>query len=132
MLQSQRIIAGSLVERLSRTGSMRRGGELPTLSGVTTDFIRGLILYQERTTLDETIRVIAEELERDPLHGEIRARRPVPAGHPESSTRSRRTCIRPSRRDSPPCWHTLVRADVRVVITTHSTRARRRDPGPKP
>ncbi len=82
MLQSQRIIAGSLVERLSRTGS-RRGGELPTLSGVTTDFIRGLILYEERTTLDETIRVLADDLERDPLHGEIRARRLVPAGDPE-------------------------------------------------
>ncbi len=82
MLQSQRIIAGSLVERLSRTG-FRGRGELPTLSGVTTDFIRSLILYDERTTLDGTIRDLAEELERDPLHGEIRARRPVPAGHPE-------------------------------------------------
>lgn len=82
MLQSHRLIAGSLVERLNRTGS-RRGGELPTLSGVTTDFIRGLILYEERTTLDETIRDLADDLERDPLHGVIRARRPVPAGDPE-------------------------------------------------
>ena len=161
MLQSQRIIAGSLVERLSRTGSTRRGGELPTLSGVTTDFIRGLILYQERTTLDETIRVIAEELERDPLHGEIRARRPVPAGHPEFIYRPQGTTedIRLSRASSMvtelapvvlllrgglepgdtliideveahlhPAIQArlaallahLARADVRVVITTHS------------
>lgn len=82
MLQSHRLIAGSLVERLSRTGSRRRG-ELPTLSGVTTDFMRDLVLYEERTTLDGAIRDLADDLERDPLHGVIRARRPVPAGNPE-------------------------------------------------
>ena len=82
ILRSHRIIASSLVERLSRTSS-RRDAELRTLSGVTTDFIRGLILYDERTTLDAMIRDLADEIERDPLHGEIRARRPVPAGNPE-------------------------------------------------
>ena len=161
MLQSHRIIAGSLVERLSRTGSTRRGGELPTLSGVATDFIRSLILYEERTTLDETIRVLADDLERDPLHGEIRARRPVPAGDPEFIYRPQGATedIRLSRASSmvtelapvvlllrgglepgdtliideieahlhpttqarlAALLARLVRADVRVVITTHS------------
>ena len=161
MLQSHRIIASSLVERLSRTGSTRRGGELPTLSGVTTDFIRSLILYEERTPLDETIRVLADDLERDPLHGEIRARRPVPAGDPEFIYRPQGATedIRLSRASSmvtelapvvlllrgglepgdtliideieahlhpaaqarlAALLARLVRADVRVVVTTHS------------
>ena len=161
MLQSQRIIAGSLVERLSRTGSTRRGSRLPTLSGVTTDFIRGLILYEERTVLDETLRVLADDFERDPLHGEIRARRPVPGGHPEFIYRPQGAPedIRLSRASSmvtelapvvlllrgglepgdtliideieahlhpaaqarlAALLARLVRADVRVVVTTHS------------
>ena len=160
MLQSQRIIAGSLVERLSRTGSRSRG-ELPTLSGVATDFIRDLILYEERRTLNETIRVLADDLERDPLQGKIRARWPVPAGDPEFIYRPQGATedIRLSRASSMvtelapvvlllrgglepgdtliideieahlhPATQArlaallarLVRADVRVVITTHS------------
>ena len=160
ILRSHRVIASSLVERLSRTGS-RRDAELRTLSGVTTDFIRGLILYDERTTLDSMIRDLADELERDPLHGEIRARQPVPAGNPEFIYRPQGATedIRLSRASSMvtelapvvlllrgglepgdtlivdeieahlhPAAQTrmaallarLVRAGVRVVITTHS------------
>ena len=160
ILRSHRIIASSLVERLSRTGS-RRDAELRTLSGVTTDFIRGLILYDERTTLDAMIRGLADELERDPLHGEVRARRPVPAGNPEFIYRPQGSTedIRLSRASSMvtelapvvlllrggiepgdtlivdeieahlhPAAQTrmaallarLVRAGVRIVITTHS------------
>ena len=128
---------------------------------MTTDFIRGLILYEERTTLDGTIRDLAEDLERDPLHGKIRARRPVPAGDPEFIYRPQGATedIRLSRASSMvtelapvvlllrgglepgdtliideieahlhPATQArlaallarLVRADVRVVITTHS------------
>ena len=101
MLQSHTIFAGSPVEPWSWTGS-HRAGELPTWSGVTTDFVRSLILYNERTTLDGTIRDLADDLERDPLHGEIRVRRPVPAGNPEFIYRPQGTTedIRLSRASS--------------------------------
>ena len=160
MVQSHRVIASSLVARSTRTGS-KRAAELPTMSGVMADFMECLILYEEGKSRKKEIRDLADALERDPLFGEIRARRPLPGGFPEFVYRPRGTTqdIRFSRASSMvtelapivlflrgivdpgdtliieeleahlhPAAQTrmavtlarLVRAGVRVVVTTHS------------
>ncbi len=160
VLQSHQIVASSLLERLDRR-ALRHAPDLPTLPSATIDFMRWLTAYDEGKTRCQEIRGLADELERDPLDGQILARRPVPAGYPKFVYRPRGTTgdIRLSRASSMvteltpvvlvlrgglepgdtliideieahlhPAAQTqmatllarLVRAGVRVVVTTHS------------
>ena len=90
VLQSHQIIASSLLERLDRH-ALRHAPDLPTLPRATIDFMRWLTAYDEGKTRSQEIRGLADELERDPLDGQILALRPVPAGSPKFVYRQRGT-----------------------------------------
>ena len=87
IMHSHRVITSSLVARSTRAG-LEQFPELPTLSGVTADFMQWLIHYPDpradgdplsRGPLDE----IADALESGTLEGRIRTLRPLPDGYPE-------------------------------------------------
>ena len=86
IMQSQRVIASSLVARSTRAGL--ETSEIPTLSGVVADFMEKLILYEERTRLKERAKPndgmnhIAKALENNVLNGQI-VMKPSPTGYPE-------------------------------------------------
>ena len=93
IMQSHRVIAGSLVARSAR-GGLERFPELPTFSGVMTDFMQRLIFYDEpswdtgfrshRTQRQrKEIEDLADTLERQTLGGQIRASKPSPNAYPE-------------------------------------------------
>ncbi len=169
IMQSHRVIAGSLVARSTRAG-LERFPELPTFSGVMADFMRHLIHYElpdrfsefpsrEKTT--KKMKKIADDLEQQTLGGRIATKRAPPGMYPEFVYHPEETKqdIRLSRSSSMvselapvvlfirgnlrkgdtliieepeahlhPAAQTematalarLVRAGVRVVITTHS------------
>lgn len=72
IMQSQRVIASSLVARATRV-SLERLPVTPTLPGVTADFMQQLILYRRRRPQSDhdALNEIAEALEREPLAGSI-------------------------------------------------------------
>ena len=91
IMQSHRVIAGSLVARSTRAG-LERFPELPTFSGVMADFMRHLIHYElpdrfsefhsrKKTTKD--MKKIADDLERQTLGGRIVTKRASPGMYPE-------------------------------------------------
>lgn len=91
ILQSQRVIASSLVARSARAG-LEPVPELPTLSGVIVDFLQRLILFdgpilrrsmRERRRRTAEIQALADDLERQTLLGRIRTRRSSPGAYPE-------------------------------------------------
>ena len=77
IMQSHRVIAGSLVVRSTRAG-LERFPELPAFSGVMADFMQQLILYRRRKA-PPTLESIAKELETDTLAGVVE-----PEGSPGS------------------------------------------------
>ena len=160
IMQSHRVIASSLVARSTRAG-LERFPELPTFSGVMADFMQRLILYEEDGSSGDSMKKLADALERDVLAGRIRTKRPPTGGYPEFVYQPRETekDIRLTRASSMvselapivlflrgtierndmliieepeahlhPAAQTemaktlgrLVRAGVRVVVTTHS------------
>ncbi len=82
IMQSHRVIASSLVAGSTR-GGFERFPELPTFSGVMADFMQRLILYDEGRESHDSIRFIADDLERETLAGEIATRMSQGSGYPE-------------------------------------------------
>ena len=159
IMQSHRIIAGSVVKHATRTG-LERSAEIPTMSGVMADFIEKIILYEEKKGPRIEMKHLAETLETEVLAGQIRLKpsssgyldfRYFPQGIEEeirlSQTSSMvselaplvlflRGLINPgdtliieepeahlhpgAQADMAVILARLVRAGVRVIITTHS------------
>ena len=82
IMQSHRVIASSLVDRATR-GGVEPFPAIPLLSGVAADFIKHLILFEEKRHRDRSMRVLAESLERDVLNGQILTKYPASGGYPE-------------------------------------------------
>ncbi|RKU10041.1 hypothetical protein C6501_14055 [Candidatus Poribacteria bacterium] len=158
IMQSHRIIASSLVKRTTRVG-LELFPDVPTMSGVTADFMERIILYEEKPPYPG-MKQLAESLESDVLAGQIRLTlsssgypdfRYVPNGsnseiplNQSSSMVSElsplvlflRSGIKPgdtliieepeahlhpgAQADMAVILARLVRAGVRVIITTHS------------
>ena len=78
IIQSHRVIASSLMERATRSGS----SGIPTLSSVIVDFMKQLPIYEENEKSDEAIPTIAEAIENDVLAGKI-ITNPLLSGYPE-------------------------------------------------
>ena len=159
IMQSHGVIAISLLKGHTRTGLERF--EIPTFSGVMTDFMERLIRAEGERKRDSPLREIAAALEREVLAGRIETRRLLAGGYPEFVYRPQETeeDLRLSRASSMvselapvvlflrgtigrsdtlimeepeahlhPAAQTqlavtlarIVRAGVRVVVTTHS------------
>ncbi len=159
IMQSHRVIVSSLVQRATRVG-VERFPEVPTLSGVISEFMQHIILYEEDKIPNNAMRDIAEALESDVLAGQIRAH-PSRSGYPDFRYRPQgvkaemrlsqassmvselaplvlflRGLIRPgdtliieepeahlhpgAQTEMAATLGRLVRAGVRVVVTTHS------------
>ena len=88
IMQTHRVIASSLIERATRTGSETSG--IPTLSGVVADFMKKLILYREHANPNDEMNRIADALESDVLAGQI-VTKPSPTGYPEFRYRPQAT-----------------------------------------
>ena len=80
-MQIHRIITSSLVARSARASLEHI--ELPTLSGVMTDFIQRLILYDEGRARDDLMGSLADALEKETLAGQIRSNPPSSGGYME-------------------------------------------------
>lgn len=81
-MQSHRVIASALVAH-SPHARMEHSPELPTLSGITADFMQRLILYEEHRSTSQSVNALADVLEREVLAGQIRTRRSLSGGFPE-------------------------------------------------
>ncbi len=81
IMQSHRIIVSSLVKRTTRVG-LESFPEVPTMSGVTADFIERIILYEEGKDSNEEMKHLSEILESDVLAGQILLK-PTPSGYPD-------------------------------------------------
>ena len=85
-MHSHRAIAISLLEHATRT-SAKRHSEIPTLSGVMTDFMRHIIAYEDSELRDEKpeneLAKIASELESRVLGGRIETVRAASRGYPD-------------------------------------------------
>lgn len=102
IMQSHRVIASSLVAR-SVSAGLKFFPEIPTLSGVTADFMQQLILYEEDRSSDqfrtktmgqpsrEPIKKLADTLESEALAGQIRTSSSLPGVYPEFVYRPRGT-----------------------------------------
>ncbi|MYC93410.1 MAG: AAA family ATPase [Caldilineaceae bacterium SB0661_bin_32] len=90
IMQSHRVIASSLVARTTRVG-MERFPELPTFSGVMSDFMQKLILLDEDRSSKGSVANAADALERETLAGQIRSNRSMAGGYPEFVYRPRET-----------------------------------------
>ena len=102
IMQSHRVIASSLVAR-SVSAGLEFFPEIPTLSGVTADFMQQLILYEEDRWSDEfttktmgqpsrePIKKLADTLESEALAGQIRTSSSPPGVYPEFVYRPRGT-----------------------------------------
>ena len=95
IMQSHRVIASSLMALSTRAG-LERLPEVPTLSGVISDFMQRLILYDAPTPygrarshrkfsrkLAKTTDALAAMLENRTLGGQILAKSTTPGGYPE-------------------------------------------------
>ena len=81
IMQSHRIIAGSLVKRTTQIG-LERFPEVPTLSGVVAEFMEKIILYDEKESPNAEMKHLAEMLETEVLAGQIRLK-PSSSGYPD-------------------------------------------------
>ena len=80
IIQSQRIIAASLVKRTTRIG-LERFPEVPTMSGAIADFMEKIILYEEGKYANDEMKRLTEALETKVLEGQIRLK-PSAGGYP--------------------------------------------------
>jgi hypothetical protein len=85
IMQTHRVMASLLAARSARASSER-----PTLSGVVSDFMEKLILYEGREGPDGGLNQIADALELDVLAGQI-ITKPSPTGYPEFRYRPQKT-----------------------------------------
>ena len=159
IMETHAVITSSLVEKSTRLGSERFRGSA-TFTGMTADFLKQIINYDEGRLPSDEMNGIAAVLENEVLQGEIEARRPA-GGYPNFRYRpqSAERALRLSQSSSMvselaplvlflrgvvqpgdtliieepeahlhPAAQTkvaltlarLVRAGVRVIITTHS------------
>ncbi len=81
IMQSHRILASSIIERVTRFG-LERFPEVPTLSGVIAHFLQKIILHEEDKSMNPEMQHLAETLESDVLSGEIRLK-PSAGGYPD-------------------------------------------------
>ena len=83
IMQSHRVIAFSSLGVQSNRVGLKQLAELPTLSGVVADFVRKLIVYEERKPQSKykLLTEIADVLERRTLAGSIRTAK-SPGGYP--------------------------------------------------
>ena len=94
IVQSHRVIASSLVARSTRA-ALERFPELPTFSGVMSDFMQRLILhdaadrYGPRRKPSKALLDLVDVLERKTLDGRIQAITASPNGYPEFVYRPR-------------------------------------------
>ena len=70
IMQSHRAIAGALVERASLAGI--EDISVPTLSGIVSDFLRGIIMMDTTEYPDKGVGRIAKDMEDDILHGSVK------------------------------------------------------------
>ena len=89
IMQSHRVMASSLVKRTTRVG-LERFPEVPTLSGVLTEFMQQIILYEEERASNSEMEDIAVALESDALAGQIHVK-PSPSGYPDFRYRPHNT-----------------------------------------
>ena len=86
IMHSHRAIAISLLNRATRPNT-RRHSEIPTFSGVMTDFIQHIIAYEDSELRDEEpeseLAKIASELESRVLGGRIETVRAASRGYPD-------------------------------------------------
>ena len=86
IMHSHRAIAISLLEHATRTSAKHRL-EIPTFSGVMTDFMRHIIAYEDSELRDEKpeneLAKIASELESRMLGGRIETVRAASRGYPD-------------------------------------------------
>ena len=161
IMQSNRIIATSLVKQATQTG-VKHSSQFPTMPGVIADLMEKIILYEEnrKFEFDAKIKCLAETLESDVLDGKILLKS-TPSGYPDFYYRPQgieedihlsqvssmvselaplvlylRGLVRPgdtliieepeahlhpgAQADMAVILARLVRAGVRVIITTHS------------
>lgn len=90
IMQIHGVIASSLIERATPTGS-ERFPEASTFSGMIADFLQQIIHYKGRNGSADPVSSIAKALEDDILHGQIEVKRPVPEGYPEFLYRPQQT-----------------------------------------
>lgn len=81
IMQSHRILASSIIERVTRLG-LERFPEVPTLSGVIAHFLQQIVLHEEDRSMNPEMQHLAETLESDVLSGEIRLK-PSAGGYPD-------------------------------------------------
>ena len=80
IMETHAVITSSLVEKATRVGS-ERFRENATFTGMTADFLKRIINYDEGRLPSDEMSGIAAVLENEVLHGEIEARRPA-GGYP--------------------------------------------------
>ena len=85
IMETHRVMAGLLAAHMTRASL-----QTPTLSGVVSDLMEKLILYQERERTDDRINHIANALESEVLAGQI-IMKPSPTGYPEFRYRPQKT-----------------------------------------
>ena len=83
------VITSSLVDRATRVG-LERFSEIPAFSGLIADFLKQIIVSEERHLPSDEMNGIAEVLENEVLRGEIEVTKPA-AGYPEFRYRPRKS-----------------------------------------
>ncbi|MCS1410272.1 MAG: hypothetical protein M2R45_03464 [Verrucomicrobia subdivision 3 bacterium] len=72
IMQSHRAIAGALVQRATFAGI--ENFSVPTLSGIVSDFLEELILIDTSKIPDPAVGEVANEMEKEILHGSIKSK----------------------------------------------------------
>ena len=90
IMQIHGVIASSLIERFTPTGS-ERFPESSTFLGMIADFLQQIIHYKERNGYADQVSSIAKSLEDDILRGQVEVERPVPEGYPQFLYRPQQT-----------------------------------------
>ena len=88
IMQSHRVIASSLVRLATRAG-LQLLPEIPTFSGVMSDFMEKLILFQDHRKRSQPMESLAQQMENGVLEGQIRTSRTSSEAYPEFVYRPR-------------------------------------------
>ena len=88
IMETHAVITSSLIEKATRVGSERFRGNA-TFTGMTADFLKQIINYNEHSLPSDEMNGIAKVLEDEVLRGEIEVRRPA-GGYPDF-------CYRPQK-----------------------------------
>ena len=81
IMQSHRVIAGSLVQRATRAGL--EPVSVPTLSGITSDFLTEIIYMDTSSISDVSVKKVADQMERNILHGSIKSENSEASHYPQ-------------------------------------------------